>query len=143
MAWAAGGPRGAVGLCRRFVLTLVPIALSYHLGHYLTYLLIQGQLFFPLLADPFGAGWTWLGTPDYAIDVNVVPPSFAWYAAVLAVVGGHVVAVWLAHVVALRTFGSRLAALRSQLPMLVLMVAYTVISLWILAAPIVVASGQG
>lgn len=143
MALAADRDRGSLELGRRFVLTLVPIALSYHLGHYLTYLLIQGQLFFPLLADPFGAGWTLFGPQDYSVDVNVVPPSFAWYTAVLAVVAGHVVAVWLAHVVALRTFGTRIAALRSQLPMLALMVAYTVISLWILAAPIVVASGPG
>ena len=56
---------------------------------------------------------------------------------------GHVVSVWLAHVVALRTFGTRIAALRSQVPMLALMVVYTVISPWILAAPIVVASGPG
>ena len=38
---------------------------------------------------------------------------------------------------ALRAFGDHAAALRSQYPMLVLMVGYTMISLWILAQPIV------
>jgi hypothetical protein len=38
---------------------------------------------------------------------------------------------------ALRAFGDRAIALRSQYPMLVLMVGYTMISLWILAQPIV------
>ena len=50
---------------------------------------------------------------------------------------GHVLAVYLAHRVAIRTFASRDIALRSQYPMLTLMVVYTVISLWIIAQPIV------
>ena len=37
----------------------------------------------------------------------------------------------------LREYRDRRAALRSQLPMLVLMVGYTVVSLWIIAQPIV------
>ena len=44
---------------------------------------------------------------------------------------------YVAHVVALREYRDRRAALRSQLPMLVLMVGYTVVSLWIIAQPIV------
>ena len=39
--------------------------------------------------------------------------------------------------VAIRTFANRAIALRSQYPMLTLMVVYTVISLWIIAQPIV------
>jgi hypothetical protein len=60
-----------------------------------------------------------------------------WYTAVGAIVLGHVLAVYVAHVVALREFPTRRAALRSQLPMLVLMLGYTVASLWIIAQPIV------
>jgi hypothetical protein len=48
-----------------------------------------------------------------------------------------VVAVYLAHVAALRLFRSQRGALVSQVPMLLLMVAYTTLSLWILAQPIV------
>jgi hypothetical protein len=43
----------------------------------------------------------------------------------------------LAHVEALRLFGSPRAAAASQVPMVALMVAYTMLSLWILAQPIV------
>ena len=50
---------------------------------------------------------------------------------------GHVIAVYLAHVDALRLFGDRRAALVSQLPMMLLMVGYTSLSLWIFAQPIV------
>jgi len=38
---------------------------------------------------------------------------------------------------ALRVYGDARAALRSQIPMLVLMVLYTMSSLWILSQPIV------
>lgn len=51
------------------------------------------------------------------------------------IVAGHVASVWIAHVEALRLFGSVRLALRSQLPLLLLMVAFTVSGLWILAQP--------
>jgi hypothetical protein len=56
---------------------------------------------------------------------------------VLAIVSGHILAVYLAHLVAMRILRHRARALRSQYPMLVLMVGYTMLSLWILAQPIV------
>lgn len=120
-----------------FVLSLVPIAIAYHLAHYLSYLLIAGQLIIPLASDPFGVGWNLFGTADYAIDIAVVGAKFVWYAAVIAIVVGHVFAVGVAHFVALRVFGSPGAAIKSQYPFLVLMVAYTMLSLWILSQPIV------
>jgi hypothetical protein len=119
------------------VLSLVPIAIAYHLAHYLTYLLIQGQLVIRLASDPFGFGWNLFGTARYRPDIGIVGARFAWYTAVGAIVPGHILAVYVAHVVALREYATRRAALRSQLPMLVLMVGYTRVSLWIIAQPIV------
>ena len=124
-------------LAKVFTFSLVPIALAYHLAHYLTFLLTQGQLLIPLLSDPFGFGWNLFGTADYQVDLNLVGARFAWYAAVIAIVAGHVIAVYLAHVVALKSMRNQRVAQRSQYPMLALMVGYTVISLWILAQPIV------
>jgi hypothetical protein len=60
-----------------------------------------------------------------------------WYAAVTSIVAGHALAVFLAHAMALRLYRDPGPALRSQLPMLALMVAYTMSSLWILSQPIV------
>ena len=60
-----------------------------------------------------------------------------WYLATVAVVAGHVFAVYLGHMMSLRLFASRRDALRSQVPSLVLMVGYSMLSLWILAQPIV------
>jgi hypothetical protein len=128
-------PTGTVA--RLFVLSLVPIAIAYHLAHYFTYLLIQGQLMIRLVSDPFGSGWDLFGTARFRPDIGIVGARAVWYTAVVAIVLGHVLAVYVAHVVALREFRDRRAALRSQLPMLVLMVGYTVVSLWIIAQPIV------
>jgi hypothetical protein len=64
-----------------------------------------------------------------------------WFTAVAAIVLGHIIAVYLAHVLALRLLEERKRALRSQYPMLVLMLTYTVVSLWIMAQPIV--EGEG
>jgi hypothetical protein len=120
-----------------FVMTLVPIAVAYHLSHYLSLLLTTGQFVVPLVSDPFGWGWNLFGTRTHAVDLAVLNPYVYWYGSVLLIVFGHILAVVAAHRAALRLFGSRRRALRSQIPMLALMVVYTTISLWILAQPIV------
>lgn len=120
-----------------FVLSLVPIAIAYHLSHYLSYLLIAGQYAIPQASDPFGRGWDLFGTAAYQIDIGIVNAKMVWYTAISAIVVGHVLAVYVAHIMAMRVFADRGAALRSQIPMLVLMVVYTMISLWILSQPIV------
>jgi hypothetical protein len=141
MARAGGGPAAAVA--RAFVVSLVPIAIAYHLAHYLTYLLVQGQRIIPLASGPLGLGWDLLGTAAYRPDIGIVGARFAWYTAVTAIVVGHIVAVYVAHAIALRQFGSRRRALRSQYAMLVLMVGYTMASLWIIAQPIVESGAVG
>jgi hypothetical protein len=122
---------------RAFVLTLVPIAVAYHLSHYLSLLLTAGQFIVPLASDPFGFGWNLFGTAKYKVDFAIASPYVVWYSAVTLIVIGHVIAVFLAHLEALRIFGNRRDAMRSQIPMMVLMVAYTTLSLWIFAQPIV------
>jgi hypothetical protein len=124
-------------LASGYVYSLVPIAIVYQVAHYYTYLLIQGQGIIPHLSDPFGRGWDLFGTADYEIRVGVVDAAFVWYSQVALIVAGHVVAVYLAHLISLRFFGDPRSALRSQVPMLVLMILYTISSLWILSQPIV------
>ena len=119
-------------VARRHALTLVPIAIAYHLAHYLSYLLVQGQAIVPLLSDPLGRGWNLFGTRDFQPDLNIVGPRFVWIAAVMAIVLGHVASVVLAHRASLRA-----GAAHGQWPIAALMVAYTMLSLWILAQPIV------
>lgn len=135
-ARVTGGALTAGKTALAFAFTLVPIAIAYHLAHYLSYIVIQGQYVIPLASDPFGFGWDLFGTADYRVDIAVVGARFAWYAAVSAIIVGHIVAVFLAHVLASELLPARAAVLRSQVPMTALMVIYTVTSLTILAEPI-------
>jgi hypothetical protein len=119
-----------------FSLTLVPIAFVYNLAHNYNYLMIQSQGLFPLLADPLGRGWHLLPTQGYQVSFALAQAATVWYAQVFLIVLGHVIAVYLAHLRAGERFKTARNALLSQYPMLLLMVAYTMTSLWILAQPI-------
>jgi hypothetical protein len=121
---------------RLFVLTLLPIAVGYHLAHNLSYLLLAGQFAIPLASDPLGFGWDLFGTKLYGIDIGIIDAATVWTVSVAAIVVGHVAAVWLAHATALAAYGPAGGRARVQLPLLLLMVGYTMTSLWILAQPI-------
>ena len=123
-------------LDRAFAFSLLPIALAYHYAHFLGFLLINGQRFIVLASDPFGWGWDLFGTADAIINIGVLSPVFIWYFSISAIVVGHIAGVYLAHVQAVRLYRNRRAALMSQVPMLVLMVCYTCVSLWIISRPI-------
>ena len=127
----------SLAVAERFVLTLVPIALAYQVAHYYTLLLIEGQRVFALLSDPFGWGWNLFGTRDLAANTSFITPEFFWYSQLLLIVAGHVAAVYLGHAVAVRTARTPRLALRAEYPLLVLMILYTVTSLWIVSQPIV------
>jgi len=99
--------------------------------------MVAGQFIIPLASDPFGYGWDLFGTTLYRVDIGIVDAKLIWYLAVTAIVTGHIIAVWVGHVTAFAVFSEAGAARRSQYPMLVLMVGYTMVSLWIIAQPIV------
>ena len=128
---------GLMEVASAYVFSLVPIALAYNLAHFITLLLIQGQLIIPLVSDPFGFGWNIFGTAEYRLNLNIIGAKAVWFISLIAIVLGHVISVYLAHLVSLRRASSSSNALRGQIPMLALMVIYTATSLWIIAQPIV------
>jgi hypothetical protein len=108
---------GGVRLGRRataYVYSLVPMAIAYQVAHYYIYLLIQGQGIISLLSDPFGRGWNLFCTAGYEIRRVIVDVALLWYSQVALIVAGHVIAVYLAHLILLRVFGHPKTALRSQ-----------------------------
>jgi len=137
MARLAGGICSTREMAHHLALTLVPIVIGYHLAHYVLLLLVQGQYIVPLISDPFGFGWNLFGTAGYRVDIAIVGARFAWYTAVTAILLGHIAAVSLAHIKAMRLLPGRAVALRAELPLTALMVAYTILSLSIIAEPIV------
>jgi hypothetical protein len=132
-----GGEGGFRRFAAAYAFSLVPIAIAYQVAHYYTYLLVQGQMIVSLVSDPLGWGWNLFGTADFEPRYGIVGAGFVWYSQVALIVAGHVIAVYLAHSISLRLLRDPGRALWSQLPMLVLMVLYTMTSLWILAQPIV------
>jgi hypothetical protein len=120
------------GAARAFAPTVLPIAAAYDVAHNYPYVVentarliaisvesLPGAAFGPL--DPLG----WLSLPAF------------WGSQVVLIVVGHVVAVVAAHRVAARRFPSRSAARRGHLPLVVVMIGYTVLSLWIVSRSVV------
>ncbi len=124
-------------LALQFSFSLLPIALAYNVAHYFTLLLISGQSIIPLLSDPFNLGWNLFASSDYQINVGLLGAGLVWHFEVAAIIIGHIMAVILAHLLALKIF-SRKQAFLSQIPMLILMVLYTVTGLWILSQPLTI-----
>jgi hypothetical protein len=120
-----------------FALTLVPIALVYNAAHNYNYVVVQSQGLIPLLNDPLAKGWHLLpALAGYTPSFALAQASTVWFAQIILIVVGHVIAVYLSHLKAGEKFRTAQRALLSQYPMLLLMVMYTMTSLWILAQPI-------
>jgi len=135
MKLASGNSFSAQHLATTFVHTLIPIALAYHVAHFLMFLLIQGQTIIPLASDPFGFDWNIFNTTLYRVNFMFASPNFFWGTSIISILIGHIIAVFLSHSIAIRLFKSHSSAIRSQFPMLILMVGYTVASLWIITQP--------
>lgn len=113
-----------------YAATLLPIAAGYLVAHYLT-LVIQGIVWVPeLISDPL---------MTVAPGLDWIPISAVWYLSVGGIVTGHVAGVVLAHRITLRASPRR--AILSGLPLVALMIGYTVLSLWIIAQPIAIEPG--
>jgi heme/copper-type cytochrome/quinol oxidase subunit 4 len=119
---------------RTFAHALIPIAAGYLVAHYFSLLAYNGQDVWRLASDPLGNGSDLFGGADFSIDYGVVSATGIWYVQVGALVVGHVAALALGHDRALELYGSARAATRSQIVMLVLMVAFTCLGLWLLSA---------
>jgi hypothetical protein len=96
-----------------FIYSLIPIVLAYNLAHYFTLVL-------------------------FTIKVGLIGAKTVWQFQLLFIIVGHIAAVYIAHLMALREFRGRKFVFASQLPMLAVMVAYTMAGLWILAQPLTI-----
>jgi hypothetical protein len=109
-----------------FAPALVPIAAGYHVAHFLGYFLSLAPALGALLASPLSA--------PTSVPLLTLP---GWFGSLqLAfVVAGHLLAVWIAHARAFELFPGRLQPIRSQYPFVVVMIVYTMTSLWVVAQP--------
>jgi hypothetical protein len=128
-----GAGRRPLETAAEFAHTIVPIVAGYFIAHYWSLLVIVGQQAVIQLSDPLGTGANWLGTGGRAADPALAGATTTAVIQVCAVVIGHVVGVVLAHDRAVALLPRRHVVL-GQVPLLVLMVGYTVTGLVLLFA---------
>ena len=117
---------------------LLPVAIGYLIAHYIVTLLFDGQRIVIAVNDPLVGGVSLLPYPlsNMSQPWAFLPPSIIWTIQLAAVVGGHVVGAWAGHAALGETRqGARLA---NQLPLAVLMVTFTSITLWSLGQEVIV-----
>jgi hypothetical protein len=119
---------------------ILPIAVGYLTAHYLTYVLIDGQRIIIAISDPLQQGQNYFGTAFYEPSGAVLPPGLVWTLQLAAVVGGHMLGAWAGHVVAAReAVASGIDRVRGrEVPLAVIMVALTTLTLWSLGQALVV-----
>jgi hypothetical protein len=128
---AAGGGGGWRSAAIAFAPTVLPIAAAYEVAHN-----------YPFVVERLGQ----LAAIAWSLVVSSVEPltllgwlsvPMFWGSQVLLIVAGHIIAVVAAHAVAVERYETLARARRAHLPLVVLMVGYTVLSLWIISRPVV------
>ena len=134
--------RADVTFARAFgwlALSLLPIALVYHVAHYLTAFLVNIQYTIAALTDPLARGHDWLGIEPFRVTTGffnqITSVRIIWLAQAGLVVLGHVWSVLLSHRIGLELFGGGRRAALATLPLSVFLILYTCLGLWLLAAP--------
>lgn len=129
-------PKPIKELFLEFSPSLLPIALAYNFAHYFYLLIVQIQIFIAQLSDPFSLGWNLFLTKDLSANPLLLNARAVWEIQVWSIILGHAVAIFIAHMIALKIFKDKRKATISQLPYVIIMIAYTVFGLWILSLPI-------
>ncbi len=124
---------------RLFAPSILPIALGYHAAHYLTAALVGFQYVLAALNDPLARGQDLLGLGTFYVTTGFFNEQASVRVIFLtqagAVVLGHVMAILLAHALAVRALGTTRRAALAQAPVALFMIAYTLFGLWLLASP--------
>lgn len=127
-------------LAIRYSYAFLPIALFYHLAHNAQHFSVEAGTLVPVLSDPFGWGADLFGTASL-LPGPLLPAWGTWALAVALIVAGHVWSLAVGHRVAAAVYPTRALALRSELPLLAGMIAYSILSLWIVAQPMQMRTG--
>ncbi len=115
------------GASASFAHSLVPIVVGYLMAHYFTLLLFVGQETLIRASDPLADGSNWFGTAHLQVNFGLLTVSAIATAEVVSIVAGHIAADVRQLTTKKRSgpFPPR-AAVVGQLPMMALMLAYTV-----------------
>ncbi len=132
-----GNEYSTFNLAKRFIYSLAPIAFGYTLAHNFSLFIVIAPQMISLISDPFGLGWNLFGTASYSAVTLILGAKAVWFIEIGFVVLAHIFGVWYAHIIALNVFKEPKQALKSQYPLALLMVGFTVLTLWLLSQPLV------
>ena len=122
-------------------IALLPIALAYHIAHYLTSFLVNIQYSYKVASDPLNNGMDLFNIGDFNVTTSffntIETVKLIWLIQASAIVIGHVIAVLLAHSICEGYLKTKSSILISQFPISLFMIGYTFLGLWILSTPTV------
>ncbi|MFH2202256.1 MAG: hypothetical protein ABIJ96_04000 [Elusimicrobiota bacterium] len=137
LVWASAWLSGEVGFKRIFLsyaYAMLPIALFYHLAHNAEHFLMEGPKVLRLISDPFGWGWNLFGTTAWSTPPMITLEGL-WWIQLFFIIIGHIYGLWISERTTRRLIADPRTAFLTQLPMLTAMVAFSVLSLWLLNQP--------
>lgn len=121
---------------RRLGWSLIPIGVAYVLAHNAPLIMTGVPELLRELSDPFERGWNLLGT-SHLFEGFLPSPKLVWFLEIALIVGGHIIGVLAAHRAAVQLAPDHRSAVKSQYALTALMSGYTIVTLWLLAQPLV------
>jgi hypothetical protein len=106
--------------------TVLPIAAAYEFAHNVSYVLTYAGRLPTIVGAPSINPLWWLSLP------------LLWGAQVLLIVAGHIIAVVTADAIIRELTPTDQWAIVAHMPLLILMIGYTLLSLWIVSLPVAV-----
>jgi len=115
--------------------SLIPIAIAYLVAHNFSSFVIQAQNIIYLISDPFHMGWNIFGTKEFRPNIAILDAGLIWYLALFSIVFGHILAIVICHFILLKITSTKREMLYLSLPITLIMVLLTMMSLIIIAEP--------
>jgi ferredoxin len=125
---------------RAFAFPLIPIALCYHVAHNVMHFFREGQFVIPLLSDPFGWGWNLFGTAKLELS-PLLSLGTIWYLQTFLILTGHIYGIYYSDRISRMLFKEPKKAWAGQFPMLLVMILFSLYSLWLIHQPMEMRSG--
>ncbi|WP_436344146.1 hypothetical protein [Natronorubrum sp. FCH18a] len=113
-------------LALRFAPPLLAIAAGYHFAHYVGFSISLWPSLVDTMASP-------LNPPENPTQYALT--SWFGYVEIAGILIGHILAVWISHAVSFELFPGKLQAIRSQYPFVVVMIFFTIVSLYLVSMP--------
>ncbi len=132
--------RGTLMLFRAFAFSLVPIALFYHVAHNVMHFFREAQYLIPSLSDPLGFGWDLFGTASQTYE-PLLSLDAVWLLQLALVLTGHIFGILFSERIARKLFDRKRDVRLAQLPIQVVMILFSLYSLWLIHQPMEMRTG--